>query len=47
MLSTIQKHLDIEFDDVSKVLEVEGVKAVNPSEIDEINKKVMLTYENT
>lgn len=46
MLSTIQKHLDIKFHDESKVLEVEGVKVIDPSEIDEINERVLQSYEN-
>jgi hypothetical protein len=46
MLSTIQKHLDIEFHDVSKVLEVEEAKKIDPSVVDQINEKVMLSYEN-
>lgn len=46
MLSTIQKHLDMEFHDESKVLEVEEAKEIDPSEVDRINNKVMLSYDN-
>jgi len=46
MLSTIKKHLGIEFDDATKVLEIEQAQTIDPSEADEINEKVRQSYLN-